>query len=71
VALEYFLASGAQLCAVLLQTLLDGTIITQVLTAKARSVARTRLLLLRSSGTILRQGLTRAEQSNYEGESRH
>jgi hypothetical protein len=62
VALEYFLAAGAQLCAILLQTLLDGTIITQLLTAKARSVARTRLLLPWSSRAILRQGQTGVEQ---------
>jgi hypothetical protein len=46
VALEYFLTRGAQLCAVLLQARLDGAIVAQLLTAKPRGIARTRLLLL-------------------------
>jgi hypothetical protein len=39
-----------QLCAVLLQALLNGCIITQLFSAKAGSIARTSLLLLWCSG---------------------
>jgi hypothetical protein len=45
-ALEYFFASPVQLCAIPLQALLNGHIITQLFSAKAGSIARTRLLLL-------------------------
>jgi hypothetical protein len=45
-ALEYFFTSSTQLCAIPLQALLNGHIIAQLFSAKAGSIARTRLLLL-------------------------
>jgi hypothetical protein len=45
-ALEYFFTSSTQLCAIPLQALLNGHIITHLFSAKAGSIARTRLLLL-------------------------
>ena len=48
VALEYLLTGRTQSLPVLLQALLDCPIVAQLFSAKARSVARARLLLLRS-----------------------
>jgi hypothetical protein len=45
-AFEYFFAGSPQLCAILLQALLNGHIVAQLFSAKAGGVARTRLLLL-------------------------
>jgi hypothetical protein len=45
-ALEYFFTGSTQLCAIPLQALLNGHIVTQLFSAKAGSIARTRLLLL-------------------------
>ena len=50
VALEYLLTGRTQFLPVLLQALLDRRIVTQLFSAKARSVARTRLLFLGSPG---------------------
>ena len=48
VALEYLLTGRTQSLPVLLQALLDRPIVAQLLSAKARSIARARLLFLRS-----------------------
>jgi hypothetical protein len=53
VALEYFLATLAQLRAVLLQTLLNRIVVTQLLPAKSLCIARARLLLLRGAHVAL------------------
>jgi hypothetical protein len=53
VALEYLLATLAQLRAILLQTLLNRAVATQLLTAKALGVSRARLLLLRGAHMAL------------------
>ena len=53
VALEYFLATLAQLRAVLLQTLLNCIVVTQLLPAKSLCIARARLLLLRGAHMAL------------------
>ena len=55
VALENLLAGGAQPGSVLLQTLLDGVIVTHLLAAKAGCIARTGLLLLRGACMALRK----------------
>jgi len=47
VALEYLLATLAQLRAILLQTLLNRAVVAQLLPAKSLCVSRARLLLLR------------------------
>ena len=47
VALEYLLATRAQLRAILLQTLLNRIVVAQLLSAKSLRVSRARLLLLR------------------------
>jgi hypothetical protein len=48
VALEYLLTGRTQFLAILLQALLDRRIVAHLFSAKARSVARTRLLFLGS-----------------------
>ena len=48
VAPKYLLTGGTESLPVLSQALLDRRIVAQLLAAKARSVARTRLLLLGS-----------------------
>jgi hypothetical protein len=48
VALEYLLTGRTQSLPILLQALLDRRVVAQLFSAKARSVARARLLLLRS-----------------------
>lgn len=53
VALEYFLATLAQLRAVLLQTLLNRVVVAQLLPAKSLCVSRARLLLLRGAHMAL------------------
>jgi hypothetical protein len=53
VALEYFLATLAQLRAVLLQTLLNRVVVAQLLPAKSLCVSRARLLLLRRAHMAL------------------
>ena len=52
-ALEYFLATLAKLCAVLLQALLNRVVVAQLLPAKSLCVARARLLLLRGAHVAL------------------
>jgi hypothetical protein len=53
VALEYLLATLAQLRAILLQTLLNRTVVAQLLPAKSLCVSRARLLLLRGAHMAL------------------
>jgi hypothetical protein len=53
VALEYLLASLAQLRAVLLQTLLNRAIIAQLLSAESLCVSPARLLFLRGALMLL------------------
>src|SRR5258707_7798390 len=53
VALEYLLATLAQLRAVLLQTLLNRAVVAQLLPAKSLCVSRARLLLLRGAHMAL------------------
>jgi len=48
VALEYLLTGGTQSLPVLLQALLDRRVVAQLFSAKARRVARTGMLFLRS-----------------------
>jgi hypothetical protein len=49
-ALKNSLTARTELCAVLLQALLNRRIVPQLLSAKARSIARTRFLFLRRAG---------------------
>jgi hypothetical protein len=49
VALEYLLATPAQLRAVLLQTLLNRAVVAQLVPAKSLCVSRARLLFLRGA----------------------
>jgi hypothetical protein len=53
VALEYLLATLAQLRAILLQTLLNRAVVAQLFTAKTLCVSRARLLLLRRAHMAL------------------
>jgi hypothetical protein len=53
VALEYLLATLAQLRAIFLQTLLNRVVVAQLLTAKTVCVSRARLLLLRGAHMAL------------------
>jgi hypothetical protein len=53
VALEYLLATLAQLHTILLQTMLNRAVVAQLLTAKTLCVSRARLLLLRGSHMAL------------------
>jgi len=53
VALEYLLATLAQLRAIFLQTLLNRVVVAQLLTAKTLCVSRARLLLLRGAHMAL------------------
>jgi hypothetical protein len=53
VALEYLLATFAQLRAILLQTLLNRAVVAQLLPAKSLRVSRARLLLLRGAHMAL------------------
>jgi hypothetical protein len=55
VALEYLLATLAQLRAILLQTLLNRVVVAQLLPAKSLCVSRARLLLLRGAHMALSQ----------------
>jgi len=55
VALEYLLATLAQLRAILLQTLLNRVIVAQLLPANSLGVSRARLLLLRGAHMALSQ----------------
>jgi hypothetical protein len=50
VALEYLLTGRTQSLPVLLQALLDRRVVAQLFSTKARSVARTGMLLLLSPG---------------------
>ena len=52
-ALEYLLATLAQLRAILLQTLLNRVVVAQLLPAKSLCVSRARLLLLRGAHMAL------------------
>jgi hypothetical protein len=45
-ALDYFFACRTQLCAIILQALLNSLIVIQLFAAKAGSISRTGLLLL-------------------------
>jgi hypothetical protein len=53
VALEYLLATLAQLRAIFLQTLLNRAVVAQLFTAKTLGVSRARLLLLRGTHMAL------------------
>jgi hypothetical protein len=53
VALEYLLATLAQLRAILLQTLLNRVVVTQLPTAETLCISRARLLLLRGAHMTL------------------
>jgi hypothetical protein len=55
VALEYLLATLAQLRAIFLQTLLNRIVVAQLFTAKTLGVSRARLLLLRGTHMALSQ----------------
>jgi hypothetical protein len=53
VALEYLLATLAQLRTIFLQTLLNRVVVAQLLTAEMLCVSRARLLLLRGAHMAL------------------
>jgi hypothetical protein len=68
VALEYILATLAQLRAILLQTLLNRVVVAQLLPAKSLCVSRARLLLLRGAHMALSQWRWRSDQKRDGGE---
>jgi hypothetical protein len=64
VARKYLLAALTQLSPVLLQTLLDGTIVAQLLAAKALRIAAASLLLFGRAHVTLRKTQRGLRQQN-------